>query len=74
MVNAIMKRKIKGIGHLLKHNQFTTIITERKIRPRERLHTSLFHKSSNGWVLLYTNSLRRQQVIDINVYNGKAFG
>jgi len=47
MMNAIMERKIKLIGHQLRHNKFITIIMEGKIngkRTRERPRKSFFEE------------------------------
>lgn len=47
MINKIMKSKMELIGHLIRHNEFITIIKEGKIngkRTRERLRRSFFEE------------------------------
>jgi hypothetical protein len=62
MVNTTMKRKIKLIEHLLRHNEFITIITDGKTNGKKTLgrpHKSFFEKVLRRTSLTSHQTLRR---------------
>lgn len=65
----IMKRKIKVIGNLPKHNQFIAIIAEGKVNSKRTRGKSFFEEifQQNGW-----KNSRRQRVTDMNGYDDEA--
>lgn len=70
-----MKRKIKRIGHQLRHDQFITIITKMEINeePEEDQIDPSLETLSDERISPHTNNSRRPQVTDVNGYNNKAW-
>ncbi|KAL4148794.1 hypothetical protein QTP88_002949 [Uroleucon formosanum] len=75
VMNTIMRRTIKLIGHLLRNIEFITIIMEGKIegkRSRGKSVNPSLKKSSDEWVLPLTKISRGWHLTDMFGYNNKA--